>query len=93
MHCTKTFLFSKCNILALFLTIYLFSNVAEALVSKGLATVVRYRADDDQRSAHYDELLCAETKAVKAGKGMHSKKENPVHRVVDLSGVKNFFFF
>lgn len=69
--------------------IYLFRNVAEALVSKGLATAVRYRADDDQRSPHYDELLSAETKAVKAGKGMHSKKENPVHRVVDLSGVKN----
>lgn len=61
-------------------------NVAEALVSKGLATVVRYRADDDQRSAHYDELLSAETKAGKAGKGMHSKKDHPVHRVVDLSG-------
>ncbi|XP_042897103.1 staphylococcal nuclease domain-containing protein 1 [Parasteatoda tepidariorum] len=61
-------------------------NVAEALVSKGLATVVRYRADDDQRSAHYDELLSAETKAVKSGKGLHSKKEAPVLRIVDLSG-------
>lgn len=61
-------------------------NVAEALVSKGLATVVRYRADDDQRSAHYDELLAAETKAQKSGKGLHTKKETPVHRVVDLSG-------
>lgn len=72
-------------------------NVAEALVSKGLATVVRYRADDDQRSAHYDELLSAETKALKAGKGMHSKKDIPVHRVVDLSGdlqkSKQFFPF
>ncbi|XP_055929068.1 staphylococcal nuclease domain-containing protein 1-like [Argiope bruennichi] len=61
-------------------------NVAEALVSKGLATVVRYRADDDQRSAHYDELLSAETKAIKSGKGMHSKKEAPPLRIVDLSG-------
>ncbi|GBL80625.1 Nuclease domain-containing protein 1 [Araneus ventricosus] len=61
-------------------------NVAEALVSKGLATVVRYRADDDQRSAHYDELLSAETKAIKSGKGMHSKKEVPPLRIVDLSG-------
>lgn len=73
---------------------YISRNVAEALVSKGLATVVRYRADDDQRSAHYDELLSAETKAVKAGKGMHSKKDHPVHRVVDLSGVHiNFQFY
>ncbi|KFM78204.1 Nuclease domain-containing protein 1, partial [Stegodyphus mimosarum] len=61
-------------------------NVAEALVSKGFAKVVRYRADDDQRSAHYDELLSAEAKAIKSGKGMHSKKDNPVHRVVELSG-------
>lgn len=72
-------------------------NVAEALVSKGLATVVRYRADDDQRSAHYDELLSAETKAVKAGKGLQSKKDTPVHRIVDLSGdlqkSKQFFPF
>ncbi len=28
-------------------------NVAEALVSKGLATVVRYSADNDQRSSRY----------------------------------------
>lgn len=62
-------------------------NVAEALVSKGLATVVRYRQDDDQRSSHYDELLAAESKAIKSGKGMHDKKDNrPVHRVADVSG-------
>ncbi|GFQ84815.1 staphylococcal nuclease domain-containing protein 1 [Trichonephila clavata] len=63
-------------------------NVAEALVSKGLATVVRYRADDDQRSAHYDELLSAETKALKSLKGVHSKKEGKKEtiRIVDLSG-------
>ncbi|GFS55544.1 staphylococcal nuclease domain-containing protein 1 [Trichonephila inaurata madagascariensis] len=65
-------------------------NVAEALVSKGLATVVRYRADDDQRSAHYDELLSAETKALKSLKGIHSKKEGKKEtiRIVDLSGVQ-----
>ncbi|NWH17410.1 SND1 protein, partial [Grus americana] len=37
-------------------------NIAEALVSKGLATVIRYRQDDDQRSSHYDELLAAEAR-------------------------------
>ncbi|XP_076334684.1 staphylococcal nuclease domain-containing protein 1-like isoform X2 [Tachypleus tridentatus] len=72
-------------------------NVAEALISKGLATVIRYRQDDDQRSTHYDELLAAEMKAQKSGKGLHSKKETPVHRVVDLSGdlskSKQFFPF
>lgn len=43
---------------------YLFCcrNIAEALVSKGLATVIRYRQDDDQRSSHYDELLAAEAR-------------------------------
>ncbi|XP_034254497.1 staphylococcal nuclease domain-containing protein 1 [Thrips palmi] len=61
-------------------------NVAEALVSKGLATVLRYRQDDDQRSSHYDNLLAAETKASKSGHGLHSKKEAPAHRVVDVSG-------
>merc|ERR1719342_564803 len=34
-------------------------NVAEALVSKGLATVVRYAAGNDERSSKYDELLQA----------------------------------
>lgn len=61
-------------------------NVAEALVSKGLATVVRYRQDDDQRSAHYNELLAAEMKAQKSSRGLHSKKDASGHRVVDLSG-------
>ena len=65
----------------------IFRNVAEALVSKGLCTVLRYRQDDDQRSAHYDELLAAETRAIKNLKGLHSKKEQPLHRVADLSGV------
>ncbi|XP_067387519.1 staphylococcal nuclease domain-containing protein 1 isoform X2 [Emydura macquarii macquarii] len=61
-------------------------NIAEALVSKGLATVIRYRQDDDQRSSHYDELLAAEARAIKNGKGLHSKKEMPIHRVADISG-------
>ena len=40
-------------------------NVAEALVTKGFATVARYAADNDQRSSHYDDLLAAEEKASK----------------------------
>ncbi|KAF4531257.1 hypothetical protein B566_EDAN018812, partial [Ephemera danica] len=62
-------------------------NVAEAMVSKGLATVVRYRQDDDQRSSHYDELLSAETKASKSGKGVHSKKDGGPKRVNEVAGV------
>ena len=61
--------------------------MAEALVSKGLCSVIRYRQDDDQRSAHYDALLTAETRAIKNSKGIHSKKEYPIHRIADTSGV------
>lgn len=64
-------------------------NVGEALVGKGLATVVRYRMEDDQRSEHYDELLAAEARAQKKGVGLHSKKEAPIHRVADVSGDLN----
>merc|ERR1711936_464517 len=49
-------------------------NVAEALVSKGYASCVRYSADNDQRSSKYDDLLAAEDKAQKSNKGMHGKK-------------------
>lgn len=56
-------------------------------MSKGFATVIRYRQDDDQRSSRYDELLAAEMKASKTSKGVHDKKEAPTHRVADLSGV------
>merc|ERR1712142_827811 len=61
-------------------------NVAEALVSKGLATVVRYAAGNDERSSKYDDLLQAEQKAEKTGKGMHDKKNIPSHRASDMSG-------
>lgn len=63
----------------------IFRNVAEFLVGKGLATVVRYRQDDDQRSSRYDELLTAEAQAIKAAKGMHSKKEGVALRINDLT--------
>ncbi|XP_028162174.1 staphylococcal nuclease domain-containing protein 1 [Ostrinia nubilalis] len=72
-------------------------NIAELLVSKGFATVVRYRNDNDQRSSHYDKLLEAELKAQKAGIGVHAKKDIPAHRIQDTSGdsakAKKFFPF
>merc|ERR1712240_822330 len=61
-------------------------NVAEALVAKGLATVVRYAAGNDERSSRYDDLLTAEQKAEKTGRGMHSKKNVPTHKISDMSG-------
>eukprot|EP00088_Acartia_fossae_P009398 TRINITY_DN1454_c0_g2_i3.p1 TRINITY_DN1454_c0_g2~~TRINITY_DN1454_c0_g2_i3.p1 ORF type:complete len:902 (-),score=331.27 TRINITY_DN1454_c0_g2_i3:535-3240(-) len=70
-------------------------NIAEALVSKGLATCVRYAADNDQRSSKYDELMQAEDKAIKSGKGMHDKKNKSNHKVNDMTGnltkCKTFF--
>ncbi|XP_039286934.1 staphylococcal nuclease domain-containing protein 1 isoform X1 [Nilaparvata lugens] len=62
------------------------TNVAEALVSKGLATVIKNRQDDDQRSCQWDKLNAAQNKAMKSLSGMHGKKEDfPVHRVNDHS--------
>jgi len=61
-------------------------NIQEAIVSKGLATVVRYRQDDDQRAANYDALLLAEDKAMKNHNGLHRKGDPPTHRVADLAG-------
>ena len=58
-------------------------------MSKGFATVIRYRQDDDQRSSHYDELLAAESRAIKKGSGVHSTKDAPIHRVADVSGDVN----
>lgn len=59
--------------------------MAELLVGKGLATVVRYRQDDDQRSSRYDELLAAEAQAIKGTKGVHGKKDGPSVRINDLT--------
>ncbi|CAL8069466.1 unnamed protein product [Calicophoron daubneyi] len=61
-------------------------NVAESLVSKGLAQVIRYRNANDSRTASYAELLSAEEQAQIKGLGLHSKQEPPVHRVADLTG-------
>jgi len=60
-------------------------NVAEAMVAKGLATCVRYRQDDDQRSSAYDQLIAAEQQAIKGLKGLHAKKDNATLRVNDLT--------
>ncbi|KAJ3332315.1 hypothetical protein HDU76_000645 [Blyttiomyces sp. JEL0837] len=60
-------------------------NIAEALISRGLATALRHRKDDDNRASNYDALLLAEDRAIKAQKGLHSTKEPPVVRVNDAS--------
>jgi len=45
-------------------------DVAEVLVSEGLAVTQRHR-DDDEKSPRYDELLAAEAQAKAAKKGVH----------------------
>jgi staphylococcal nuclease domain-containing protein 1 len=61
------------------------TNMAEALVARGLATAIRHRRDDEDRSSAYDVLLAAETKAKEALKGCHAGKEPPVTRWNDAS--------
>ncbi|KYM96600.1 hypothetical protein ALC62_12727 [Cyphomyrmex costatus] len=61
------------------------TNIAEALVGRGLARVIKYRQNDDQRSSQYNLLQVAESKAEKSQHGLHAKKDIPVHRIVDLS--------
>ncbi|KAF5272684.1 hypothetical protein FQA39_LY07711 [Lamprigera yunnana] len=68
-------------------------NVGEALVLKGLATVIKYRQDDDQRSSHYDDLMSAETKAIKSQKGIHSKKDAPTQRIFEIDSAKAKQYF
>ncbi len=63
------------------------SNVAEALVSQGLARVIRYKQDDDQRSSKYDELLAAESRSQKKAAGIHTTKAITTMKVSDCSGV------
>ncbi|CAN4086531.1 unnamed protein product [Withania somnifera] len=58
-------------------------NVAELLVARGLATVVRHR-DFEERSNYYDALLSAESRATSGKRGIHSPKEPPVMHVTDL---------
>lgn len=57
-----------------------YRNVAEALVGKGLATVVRYRQDDDQRSSRYEDLLAAEAQALKGAKGKKKRNKKSISR-------------
>ncbi|XP_062185948.1 ribonuclease TUDOR 2-like [Phragmites australis] len=59
-------------------------NVAELLLSRGFADVTRHR-DYEERSHHYDALLAAYSRAEKARKGYHSKKDHPVTHMNDLT--------
>ena len=60
-------------------------NIAEVLISKGLAHCLRHRQNDDQRSSCFDDLLAAEARAVKNAKVVHNKKDYLIHRVANIS--------
>ncbi|KAF6760252.1 transcription factor [Ephemerocybe angulata] len=53
------------------------ANIAEQLVERGLASVVRHKRDDEDRSPDYDKLIAAEQNAASEQKGIHSGKEVP----------------
>ncbi|RSH91298.1 hypothetical protein EHS25_009597 [Saitozyma podzolica] len=61
------------------------TNVAEQLIEKGLATVLRHKRDDEDRSAELDKLIVAEQTAVTEGRGLHSTKDVSLPRIVDAS--------
>lgn len=52
--------------------------------------MVKYRADDDQRSSRHHDLLDAEMKAVKSQVGIHSKKKAVPLRVTEIVRFINF---
>lgn len=60
-------------------------NVAEALISKGLATVLMHRGDDDNRSSVYDDLMAAQTRAQKNGKGVHAGQSEEPSRITEVT--------
>ncbi|KAJ3735805.1 hypothetical protein DFJ43DRAFT_1151026 [Lentinula guzmanii] len=50
-------------------------NVAVQLIEKGLASVVRHKRDDEDRSPDYDSLMAAEAAAAAESRGIHSGKD------------------
>ena len=58
--------------------------MAELLLVRGLAQVVKHRADEE-RSAHYEALMNAEEAGKRSKKGQWSAKEPPTPRINDLS--------
>ncbi|RRT66319.1 hypothetical protein B296_00037893 [Ensete ventricosum] len=63
------------------------TNVAEMVVSRGFATLVRHR-DFEERSNHYDALLAAESRAINSRKGIHSARDPPIEvETVDRAGT------
>ncbi|KAF3082112.1 hypothetical protein TWF569_008243 [Orbilia oligospora] len=60
-------------------------NIALSLIENGLATVIRHRRDDEDRSPIWDTLLAAEETAIKEEKGLHNPKAPAPKPIVDAS--------
>lgn len=60
-------------------------NIGLLLVESGLATVIRHRQDDTDRSPIYDDLLLAEQTAQEEQKGLWSPKTPSTRQYVDYS--------
>jgi staphylococcal nuclease domain-containing protein 1 len=61
------------------------TNIAEQLITEGLATAVRHRRDDENRAPDYDKLMAAEQSAVTESRGLHSGKEIAIPRIGNAS--------
>jgi staphylococcal nuclease domain-containing protein 1 len=59
-------------------------NLAAKLLEAGLVQVVKHR-DDDDRSAHYDDLMTADAVAAKAEKGLYQKPLPAARRFNDMT--------
>ena len=63
-------------------------NVAELVVARGFAAVVRHRSDEE-RSSVYERLVECEEMAKSAKRGLHSSKEPAANRSNDVSAPGN----
>lgn len=64
---------------------YQAKNIGLLLVENGMASVIRHRHDDADRSPIYDDLLIAEATAQQEKKGLWSEKAPSVKQYVDYS--------
>lgn len=61
------------------------NNIAELLLMRGLAQVIKHRGDEE-RSAHFEDLINAEDVGKKGKKGQWSSKESAAPRINDVTG-------
>ena len=72
-------------------TVFLESNqnicLNVALVSKGLASVIRHKKDDKDKSSQYEQLIQSEVKATSEKRGIFADCEPPIVKLNDASEV------